>query len=1254
VTTTLQIEQRLSALGGAEFQRLCDAYLRQRGIESYLSIGLTVGRAKTRTGTPDSLASEADGHTFVEATTQVEALGSKLAEDVGKCLDPDKTGVPIARIRRIYLFFTGHLDADEIEALYALARPHGITLILVGPHELADDLRYRFASLAREYLNLSIDTGQVLDPETFVQRHSSTAIQTDLDTRFVGREQELATLATHLSGPRRPAVLLTGPAGVGKTRLALEAALRARVTANPTTVLCVRSRGADAAADLQVALERSGRYLLVFDDSNRLVNLAGLLDVVLEARPDREVRILLTARDYVAEDVRQLLRERGETEVVSLSPLSDEVLRKLLEESFEIRNHLYQRRILEIAAGNARLAIMTARVALATQDLRQLHDATDVYRRFFDPLQRECPIITTPEGLRALGVLALVGQLDIRQEELSDAVGRLHGLEPKVFWSTLEALDDLELVDLFENEVARVTDQTLAAYILFLALFERRVLSLTDVLLELYPRARESLLEALGSVVRAFRGEAVAAQLNAAVNEVWDKAARDWPADLYERFVLTFADARPAEALTLALARLEAAPAEPEAPPGPMRAIISFQASANDAPTLLLGRFRDDEGLRAIALGALLSEARRHPSRIPVLLRLAWERYGFSSGSDWENLGPERDLVDHLWQAAAGDELIAAPMFIAVAGQALRTEHDGTSAGRGQSITFTRFHLPTTRGVRALRDDLWERLATLFDNPALRPLVRDVISTYARGGLTVQERTIVAADLGKLEPLLLARLDPAAPGDVLLVRLLRQVRGRFDLGIPPTYGPFLRTPRARLAELLLRDPTGFRRLGWQAAAAKRTARLQRFGEKVDATRLAELSGELAELLAVYTDHDAYQICEGATTVLVSAATSKPEAVAALVSKWIAGGNPLNLGPTPLINALSRATDTARTWELVTTSGPSPARDEWVAAWLHLLPPDRWTLDHALFAADLLRGASLGRLWRPRDLLDRICATDAASGAAVLRTLVARMSAEPGLAQALRFDFYDGSILSTPTGAVLAGNPDLFGDLYLALEASDRHIDLHAALFDALLSLDSGFGVRWVDQILGGDNHRALDGDRDYSVLWRRDDWAAVLGPLARQILGDDRGSIYGDSLLSTFLRLPDGTEHADVIISRQDALLGDLIRENANDSDRLQRLFYALAHLPTDRRLNLIGVYLALEPPVEQFTTLTLEPTSWSWSGSEVPLLERRKTFFADLVSRCNRPALLAHRAKLEEELRSIDRQIVSARREDFREQRYR
>ncbi len=143
-------------------------------------------------------------------------------------------------------------------------------------------------------------------------------------------------------------------------------------------------------------------------------------------------------------------------------------------------------------------------------------------------------------------------------------------------------------------------------------------------------------------------------------------------------------------------------------------------------------------------------------------------------------------------------------------------------------------------------------------------------------------------------------------------------------------------------------------------------------------------------------------------------------------------------------------------------------------------------------------------------------------------------------------------------------------------------------------------------------------------------------------LGDDCASIFAESFLDLLLRLPDGTADAEVIAPRQDALLGDLIRETARDTDRSRHLFYAVAHVPADRRRNLLGTYLALKPPVDEFGALTLEPTDLGMERKRGAYpREPTGSFFASLVPLCNRPALLPPQAKLEEGLRKFDQEIA-------------
>jgi predicted ATPase len=152
-------------------------------------------------------------------------------------------------------------------------------------------------------------------------------------TSFVGRSEELAEIDRLFADGTR-LVTLTGPGGIGKTRLALEAAvgvrdrfgdgvafiplegLESRELVGPAVVAAVglREVGPDLAASLVAHLRRRS-LLLLLDNFEHVIEAAPLVSDLLEGAP--ELAILVTSRE--------LLRLRGEHElrVEPLVPESD-------------------------------------------------------------------------------------------------------------------------------------------------------------------------------------------------------------------------------------------------------------------------------------------------------------------------------------------------------------------------------------------------------------------------------------------------------------------------------------------------------------------------------------------------------------------------------------------------------------------------------------------------------------------------------------------------------------------------------------------------------------------------------------------------------------------------------------------------------------------------------------------------------------------------------------------------------------------
>jgi predicted ATPase len=164
---------------------------------------------------------------------------------------------------------------------------------------------------------------------------SPAASQSKLPTfsnRLVGRDRELATLAGYLTPEGPPLVTLTGPGGVGKTRLALEAARNASsqfpeaFTFVDFAVITSAAQVATAIAKaiglrevpelssdelLTTALANRGDLLLLLDNFEHVIDAAGLVSLLLNAAP--RVHILVTSRES--------LRVRDEIEIV-IQPLA--------------------------------------------------------------------------------------------------------------------------------------------------------------------------------------------------------------------------------------------------------------------------------------------------------------------------------------------------------------------------------------------------------------------------------------------------------------------------------------------------------------------------------------------------------------------------------------------------------------------------------------------------------------------------------------------------------------------------------------------------------------------------------------------------------------------------------------------------------------------------------------------------------------------------------------------------------------------
>ena len=90
--------------------------------------------------------------------------------------------------------------------------------------------------------------------------------------------------------------------------------------------------------------------------------------------------------------------------------------------------------------------------------------------------------------------------------------------------------------------------------------------------------------------------------------------------------------------------------------------------------------------------------------------------------------------------------------------------------------------------------------------------------------------------------------------------------------------------------------------------------------------------------------------------------------------------------------------------------------------------------------------------------------------------------------------------------------------------------------------------------------------------------------------------------------------------------------------DLLMRLIFEInAYIELKSRISVIIYYLSINNDFEMFKKLHLFPTSCSWSGSELPLIQNKIDFLTELKEHLTYISYLQHKAFINELIEDIE-----------------
>lgn len=504
------IENRLMEINETVFQELCDSFLilRNENYAAFSRSGSQAGKQKTRKGTPDSFLLLSNGkYIFVEFSTNVTQGVKKLKEDILKCLDVQKTGISYDLIAEIIICVNFKLNPQEIAELNKEIIGTTIKLVIFTLDSLALEIALRYKGLASVYLGLNLDSGQIVNVDRFIKEYNKAFnwIATPLDNGFFFRENEKEQIFNALN--EADLIVVSGPPGVGKTKLVLES-MNSFIIENPSyNAYCVSNKQYPILEDLNSYFVESSDYILFIDDANRIDTLSQILAFHNKFN-EGNFKIILTVRDYAINEIEKKIYGK-KREMIFLEKLFDEALIKIIEEEpFGILNEKYQKEILNVADGNPRIAIMTALLAMEKQNISIFQDLGEVFEKYFSIFATDYLDITKETTAKCLGIIAAFNILPYRDREILETILEKFGIEYGDFINEIDWLESIELVEIRYDHV-KITEQNISNYFFYLAFIKNEYLSFETLLNCFYSSKSERIKDSILGANNSFGYEKV-------------------------------------------------------------------------------------------------------------------------------------------------------------------------------------------------------------------------------------------------------------------------------------------------------------------------------------------------------------------------------------------------------------------------------------------------------------------------------------------------------------------------------------------------------------------------------------------------------------------------------------------------------------------------------------------------------------------------------------------------------------------------
>lgn len=1225
MATITEVKMKIQELSPAQFQEFCDSFLRRIGYTSMNEYGLKAGTGNTKIGNPDAYFRTEEGkYIHVVHTTQKDSIFTKIKEDICKCFDTSKTGLKLDKIGEIIACHTSSsLSAGDDDKLHKICSEKGIKLTIYGVDEIAYQVERYFPSLAKNYLHLHLDTDQIKTIRDFVSDYDKTSITAPLNTDFLFRENEIKDVVRSLS--EKQLIVIKGKAGVGKTRLVLEA-LNIYSANNDCRVFCLKNNGQNFYEDLVSVTEETADYVFFIDDANEL----NQLDTFLSYTIKKGIKIIVTVRDYASDLVIGNFSKYAKPIVNELSSFSDEEIKRLLNKNLGIINEKYVNQIIEIAEGNARLAYMAGTLAIEKKDLSSIHDSTQLYDDFYRSFISKREIGKDIGLCFTLCILLISRIIEFKKIDSLENIVKLGGLSLEQFKSNLYSLYKLEVIEIHQNEVASIADQSLANYLLYYVLINHKAIKLSALIIAGYKDFHHGIINAINILVNLFYNEEVFSYCKREVCIAWEQLSDE---DLFVEFVKAFHVFRPEESLLIAKKMIDDIPKENFS----IHEVDFNLDNPIDDVLMILAGYQFSAYMREV-LDLLLSYSGKNRNALVTGYKWLEHSYGITSKSLQNRFENEIIISSSLYDFICAGNEVAALIGFKWAEYTLKFYFCLVESGRHNSLNICYWNVSEDVGLRKYRDICWDILSKLAVKTEYRNKIFPYINNYGRSINSKTNQAVLIGDKPKIE-ILINSLAPYSLGnEIVIYRLIEQLEKK---GIVIKIGSSLFCSREwKLYNLLYHD---YYRSGMEHKEFEKkvSASLSVYGKALNREGVKDFVVTLNTIFSdEYIKAHLFEV-SGFPELVVDGFDS--DNLLAFIEDLSLCGNDIVFRPYNVLVHLHELKDSVALWSYLEPLN-LPQKSEWMYEYFNRMPDDRVTSDVidnflAFIKNDIYSDSHFS--FRQIEILDKFINIEPNIYPIVCSILMANVSCREHIVyEYFNLMFHTNTYNPEKLVKLFNGNIGLLQKIYFFMMRMDILSDYNGYFLVEFLKLDDGWLKEYSDYLWDSSH----DNTERIAALWKSENFMKYFDFLFYSLLDS---SAYCIDKGFRFNRIMAHTEGSDDIVSNQKKWLVHIVEKNIDDEEKIIKIFTIICELSDDMRRLAIKRFLELNGDFNLFKRIRIESICFSLTAPElyekIRFLESILPYIPDEIK------FLEHRVLISRMIERCQNEIEKAKIDEIR-----